>query len=417
MFIENKHCLDKGEEITLSQKVDFAQFTFDILDVVVDTTTSIGLNATGTRDSSLKEVDLAYQGVDVSLNINKHNWSDWETVNPATCVKDGLEKRTCSLCNKVETKVLPKTGVHFYGDWVVDKESTCTKEGLKHKTCSVCGDTVTETVPALGHDYHSHREEATCTKDGYVVEICSRCGDEINRAVLPANGHGYGVWVVDEEPTCTEKGSRHRVCVVCGDTEREEIAPLGHDLVHHDSKPATCTEKGFETYDTCSRCGYSTYHEIPAKGHSYGDWIVDEDPTCTEKGGRHRVCAVCGDTEREEIAPFGHALIHHDAKAPTCTESGYDAYDTCTRCGYSTYHEIPAKGHSYGDWIVDKEPTTDEEGEMSRKCSSCGDVEKQSMPKLVKSNTGLFVTIGVISGVGVMSLASLLVFLIRRKRK
>ena len=73
----------------LTQKVDFAQFTFDILDVVVDTTTSIGLNATGTRDSNLKEVDLAYQGVDLSLNINKHNWSDWETVDPATCVKDG----------------------------------------------------------------------------------------------------------------------------------------------------------------------------------------------------------------------------------------------------------------------------------------------------------------------------------------
>ncbi len=323
----------------LTQKVDFAQFTFDILDVVVDTTTSIALNATGTRDSNLKEVDLAYQGVDVSLNINKHNWSDWETVNPATCVKDGLAKRACSLCNKVETKVLLKTGVHFYGDWIVDTEPTCTKEGLKHKTCSVCGDTVTETIAVLGHDYHSHREEATCTKDGYVVEICSRCGDEISRVVLPATGH------------------------------------------------------------------------------SYGNWIVDEEPTCREKGSRHRVCAVCGDTEREEIAPLGHALVHHDAKAPICTESGYEAYDTCTRCGYSTYHEIPAKGHSYGDWVVDRESTTDEEGEMSRKCSSCGDVEKQSMPKLVKSNTGLFVTIGMISGVVVISLASHLVFLIRRKRK
>ena len=100
----------------------------------------------------------------------------------------------------------------------------------------------------------------------------------------------------------------------------------------------------------------------------------------------------------------------------TCTESGYEAYDTCSRCSYTTYAEIPAKGHSYGEWTVDREPTADEEGEMSRKCSSCGDVEKQSIPKLVKSNTGLFVTIGVISGVGTVSLASLLVFLIRRKR-
>ena len=281
----------------LTQKVDFAQFTFDILDVVVDTTTSIGLNATGTRDSNLKEVDLAYQGVDVSLNINKHNWSDWETVDPATCAKDGLAKRTCSLCNKVETKVLPKTGVHFYGDWVVDKEPTCTKEGLKHKTCSVCGDTVTETIATLGHDYHSHREEPTCTKDGYVVEICSRCGDEINRVVLPAKGHSYGDWIVDKEPTCTERGTRHKVCSDCGDVVTETLDALGHDLVHHDGKPATCTESGYDAYDTCSRCGYSTYHEIPAKGHSYGDWIVDKEPTTSSEGSKSRTCSICGDTE------------------------------------------------------------------------------------------------------------------------
>ena len=156
---------------------------------------------------------------------------------------------------------------------------------------------------------------------------------------------------------------------------------------------------------------------LPATGHSYGEWIVDKEPTCTESGTRHKVCSDCGDVVTETLDVLGHDLVHHDAKAPTCTESGHEAYDTCTRCGYSTYKEIPAKGHHYGDWIVDREPTTDEEGEMSRKCSSCGDVEKQSMPKLVKSNTGLFVTIGVISGVGVMSLASLHVFLIRRKRK
>ena len=401
----------------LTQKVDFTQFTFDILDVVVDTTTSIGLNATGTRDSNLKEVDLAYQGVDVSLNINKHNWSDWETVDPATCAKDGLAKRTCSLCNKVETKVLPKTGVHLYEDRVVDTEPTCTKEGLKHKTCSVCGDTVTETIAALGHDYHSHREEPTCTKDGYVVDICSRCGDEINRAVLPATGHSYGEWIVDKEPTCTESGTRHKVCSECGDVIAETLDALGHDLVHHDAKAPTCTESGYDAYDTCTRCGYSTYHEIPAKGHSYGDWIVDENPTCTEKGSRHRVCTVCGDTEREEIAPLGHALVHHDAKTPTCTESGYDAYDTCSRCGYSTYHEIPAKGHSYGDWIVDKEPTTSSEGSKSRTCSICGDTETVVIPKLQKKNKAGVIAAGCVGGVAVLGCSILIPLLIKKKKK
>ena len=195
----------------LTQKVDFAQFAFDILDVVVDTTTSITLNATGTRDSNLKEVDLAYQGVDVSLNINKHNWSDWETVNPATCAKDGLAKRTCSLCNKVETKVLPKTGIHFYGDWVVDKEPTCIEEGSKHKTCSVCGDIVTETIPALGHDEGKWTvvRDADCTHDGLEERRCTRCGELLESRTVGAKGHSYGDWIVDRDPTCTESGTRH----------------------------------------------------------------------------------------------------------------------------------------------------------------------------------------------------------------
>lgn len=406
----------------LTQKVDFAQFTFDILDVVVDTTTSISLNATGTRDSNLKEVDLVYQGVDVSLNINKHNWSDWETVNPSTCIKDGLAKRTCSLCNKVETKVLPKTGIHFYGDWIVDKEPTCTEEGSKHKTCSVCGDTVTETIPALGHDYHSQREDATCTKDGYVVEVCSRCGDERNRIAIAAKGHSYGDWIVDRDPTCTESGTRHKTCSVCGDTVTETVDALGHDLVHHDAKAPTCTEIGHEAYDTCTRCGYSTYKEIPATGHSYGEWIIDKEPTCTETGSKHKTCSDCGDVVTETITALGHDLVHHDAKAPTCTESGHDAYDTCTRCGYSTYVEISAlghdegrwtvvrdadcthdgleerrctrcgellesrtidaKGHSYGDWIADKDPTCTETGTKHKTCSECGDVVVETIDAL-----------------------------------
>ena len=42
------------------------------------------------------------------------------------------------------------------------------------------------------------------------------------------------------------------------------------------------------------------------------------------------------------------------SKAPTCTEIGWDAYDTCSRCDYTTYVEIPALGHSYVDGVCDR---------------------------------------------------------------
>lgn len=232
-------------------------------------------------------------------------------------------------------------------------------------------------LSSLSHDFKTEEIPATCTKDGSITNTCTKCG-ETHVEIINATGHNYSDWIIDSEPNCTDGGKKHKICSACGD-KIEEV--------------------------------------IPANGHSYGDWTVDKEPTCTESGSRHRVCSHCGDVVTETLDSLGHDLVHHDAKAPTCTETGHDAYDTCTRCGYTTYAEISAKGHSYGEWIVDREPTTDEEGEMSRKCSSCGDVEKRSIPKLVKSNTGLFVTIGVISGVGVISLASLLIFLIRRKRK
>lgn len=42
-----------------------------------------------------------------------------------------------------------------------------------------------------------------------------------------------------------------------------------------------------------------------------------------------------------------HALVHHDAQAPTCTESGWKEYVTCEGCAYTTFEEIPATGHAY----------------------------------------------------------------------
>jgi len=57
-------------------------------------------------------------------------------------------------------------------------------------------------------------------------------------------------------------------------------------------------------------------------------------------------CGVCGVTlsGRTPISAKGHQIIHYDAKAPSYTSPGWDAYDACLRCAYSTRVEIPALG-------------------------------------------------------------------------
>ncbi len=92
---------------------------------------------------------------------------------------------------------------------------------------------LTEIVCPHEHAY-PERMEATCLTSGYVRMICDDCGEVISETVLPA---------------------------------------LGHDLVDHEGKPAVCTETGWSDYQTCSRCGFTTYTELAALGHSFQNGV------------------------------------------------------------------------------------------------------------------------------------------------
>ena len=58
-----------------------------------------------------------------------------------------------------------------------------------------------------------------------------------------------------------------------------------HDLVSFDKKEATCLEDGYEAYEKCNGCDYSTFKEIKAFGHEYEEVVIKE-AECLEKGLR-----------------------------------------------------------------------------------------------------------------------------------
>ena len=68
-------------------------------------------------------------------------------------------------------------------------------------------------------------------------------------------------------------------------------------------KAATCTETGLTEGVKCSVCNTVTVAQevIPAKGHTFGDWIVVTAPTTEAEGLEKRVCA-CGEEETRVIA-------------------------------------------------------------------------------------------------------------------
>lgn len=94
--------------------------------------------------------------------------------------------------------------------------------------------------------------------------------------------------------------------------------------------------------------------------------------TCTAK-------AKCGGCSQSygNTNPNNHALVHHEAQAPTCTAVGWEAYDTCSRCTYTTYREIPA-AHTYGavsyTWATDNTTCKAE-----HKCTACQHVENETV--------------------------------------
>ena len=219
----------------------------------------------------------------------------------------------------------------------------------------------------------------TCTEG----KICKKCGAEYD---IP--GHAWGEWSsagngthirnckncykVDTASctggtaTCTAKA----VCEACGG-EYGEKDLNNHALVHPHAKAPTCTEIGWDAYDLCVRCGYTTRKELPALNHDLVRHVA-QAPTCTEKGWAYDTCSRCDyTTTYVELPALNHALEQHEAQAPTCTEIGWDAYETCSRCDYTTYAELPALNHDYQ--AVTVEPTCETDGYTVFTCSRCKD--------------------------------------------
>ncbi len=264
----------------------------------------------------------------------------------------GTETPTCTT-GKICRLCWSEYGIlgHAWGEW------SSAGNGTHIRSCTRSNCDAVDTANCTGGT-------ATCSAKA----VCVTCGAEYGEK--DSNNHAleqHGA----KAPTCTEIGwDAYDLCVSCGYTTYAELPALNHDLKQHAAKAATCTEKGWDAYEACSRCDYTTRKEIPALNHDF----VHHDaqaPTCTEKGwDAYETCSRCNYTTYAEL-PAQHDLRHHAAKAPTCTGIGWDAYETCSRCDYTTYAELPALNHA----LVQHEaqaPTCTEPGwDAYETCSRC----------------------------------------------
>ena len=189
-----------------------------------------------------------------------HEWAETARVE-ADCTTEGSITYICSRCGETRTETIAALG-HAYSGVVT--APTCTDQGYTTYTCAVCSDSyLGGGVPALGHSYQTAVTVPTCTEGGFTTYTCAVCGDSHVGDPVPAAGHDYGDGSVTRIATCTEDGVRTYTCAVCGDSYDAPIPALGHELVHHEAKLASYTSVGWDAYEECARCDYTTYHEYP----------------------------------------------------------------------------------------------------------------------------------------------------------
>lgn len=274
------------------------------------------------------------------------------------------------------------------------KTPTCTTG----KTCALCG----AEYGVLGHDWGAWRpnDDGThtrrCTRrncDGVDTANCTGGTATCSaKAVCVVCGGKYGernpnnhdlVHHDAKAPTCTEIGwDAYDTCSRsgCNYTTYVEL-PAQHDFVYHQAKPATCKEKGWDAYRTCSRCDYTDYVELPAlKNHDLKQYVT-KAPTCTEIGFAFVRCWRCDYYASQVLPALNHDLKQYAAKAPTCTEKGWNAYETCSRsgCDYTTYVELPAQ-HDLVQHAAKAPTCTDIGWDAYEACSRCAYTTRKELP-------------------------------------
>ena len=254
--------------------------------------------------------------------FTENHWSIDTPQYKATCTKVAV----CTSC-------LMSYGEYGPHDWGAWQSRGNNSEHIRH--CQRDGCDAVDTASCSGDS------SATCITLG----TCSTCGGQYYSAhAFPAGQN----WHSDDK-------NHWLSCTVCHEAKTKMGA---HWFVQGAvsvclKSAATCVAPAvyYTNCDYCYHKGTDTYVD-PYNGPDPNNHdLVHHDakaPTCTEIGwNEYDACQRegCTYTTKVELPALKHKLVHHDAKAPTCTETGWEEYDTCSRCDYTTKVELLALKH------------------------------------------------------------------------
>ena len=223
-----------------------------------------------------------------------------------TCADESIPADLDTGIEKCAYHVYDVPRFEWKANYSCDAWFICTcKDAVQLLACTV----TSETIPA------------TETEDGEIiyaaaVQFNGQTYTDTKTVVIPASTHVQHVTtlVPAVEATCEHTGNlAYYTCSGCDlwfeDAEATRIIedhsrviiPLADHSYSSVVTAATCTEQGYTTY-TCV-CGESYVSDyVEALGHTFGAWIVIQEPTTTENGVEEHTCTRCGHTEQRSIA-------------------------------------------------------------------------------------------------------------------
>ena len=277
-----------------------------------------------------------------SADPNKHEWmfsrSNGDGTHTRFCVHSHTETRDCSGVSCGETGWCDEchgryTASHrFDGPWSSNPD--------KHwRACSYCNKAGSRTPHSFVEqpDDRYLKSEATCVSPAVYYKVCSDCGYQT--------------------PSTFESG----------DTD-----PDNHDLERHDEvKAPTCTEKGWSSYDTCTRCDYISYQKVDALDHDWNDWTSNGNKThtraCKRDPGHTETEACsgvrCGDTGACSVCKGEYTAADHKYEPWS-----HDADNHWRSCIYCDTEQIVS--HSFAEYMH-SEATCTSPAKYYRICSDC----------------------------------------------
>ncbi len=234
---------------------------------------------------------------------------DGETTTSATCTTAGVKTYTATFDKEgfetqTKTETISATG-HTFGAIVTANDATCTANGNSaYKQCTECE----LYFAAVAENTATNGEKNT---DSFVV---------------PATGHTFGETVAANDATCTEAGnSEYKQCTECelyfaenattdatnGKADTTSFAiPASHSTANAAAQASTCTTQGWNAYEYCTKCDYSTKVLLDLNPDNHV-WV---DNRC-ECGAKKVIKTETATSEKKFVFEFGankNAGAHSD---------------------------------------------------------------------------------------------------------